>query len=72
MELVRGIRIMDHCDQNNLSTQERLDLFIKVCQAIQHAHQKGRKAGDRLLAPYLHFFADPWLSVERVKGIEPS
>jgi tetratricopeptide (TPR) repeat protein len=41
MELVRGIRITDYCDQNNLSTNERLDLFIKVCQAIQHAHQKG-------------------------------
>ena len=41
MELVRGIRITDYCDQNNLSTKERLDLFTKVCQAIQHAHQKG-------------------------------
>ena len=41
MELVRGIRITDYCDQNNLSTNERLDLFIKICQAIQHAHQKG-------------------------------
>src|SRR5208283_312015 len=41
MELVRGIRITDFCDQNNLTTRERLDLFIKVCQAIQHAHQKG-------------------------------
>src|SRR5271168_5100466 len=41
MELVRGIRITDYCDQNNLSTRERLDLFIKICQAIQHAHQKG-------------------------------
>jgi WD40 repeat protein/serine/threonine protein kinase/tetratricopeptide (TPR) repeat protein len=41
MELVRGIKITDYCDQNNLSTKERLDLFIKVCQAIQHAHQKG-------------------------------
>ena len=41
MELVRGIKITDYCDQNNLSTQERLDLFIQVCQAIQHAHQKG-------------------------------
>ncbi len=41
MELVRGIRITDYCDQTNLSTQERLNLFIKVCQAIQHAHQKG-------------------------------
>jgi tRNA A-37 threonylcarbamoyl transferase component Bud32/tetratricopeptide (TPR) repeat protein len=41
MELVRGIRMTDYCDQANLSTKERLDLFIKVCQAIQHAHQKG-------------------------------
>jgi serine/threonine protein kinase/Flp pilus assembly protein TadD len=41
MELVRGIRITDYCDQNSLSTEERLKLFIVVCQAIQHAHQKG-------------------------------
>jgi serine/threonine protein kinase/WD40 repeat protein len=41
MELVRGIKITDYCDQNHLSTPERLDLFIRVCQAIQHAHQKG-------------------------------
>jgi serine/threonine protein kinase len=41
MELVRGVRITDYCDQSHASTQERLDLFIKVCQAIQHAHQKG-------------------------------
>jgi len=41
MELVRGIRVTDYCDQNHLSTPERLDLFLKVCQAIQHAHQKG-------------------------------
>jgi eukaryotic-like serine/threonine-protein kinase len=41
MELVRGIRITEYCDQNNLTTKERIDLFIKVCQAIQHAHQKG-------------------------------
>jgi serine/threonine protein kinase len=41
MELVRGIKITDYCDQNNLSTQERLGLFIQVCRAIQHAHQKG-------------------------------
>src|SRR6185503_11987463 len=40
MELVRGIRITDYCDQAKLSTPERLDLFITVCQAIQHAHQK--------------------------------
>src|SRR3989449_905809 len=41
MELVRGIRITDYCDQNNLSTRERLDLFVQICHAIQHAHQKG-------------------------------
>jgi serine/threonine protein kinase len=41
MELVRGIRITDYCDQNNLPTRERLNLFNQVCNAIQHAHQKG-------------------------------
>jgi len=41
MELVRGIRITDYCDQTGLNTQDRLHLIIKVCQAIQHAHQKG-------------------------------
>lgn len=41
MELVRGIRITDYCDQTQLSMRGRLDLFIKVCQAIHHAHQKG-------------------------------
>jgi len=41
MELVPGVRIMDFCDQHALTTKERLELFIKVCQAIQHAHQKG-------------------------------
>jgi len=41
MELVRGIRITDYCDQRNLSTKERLELFMQVCQAVQHAYQKG-------------------------------
>lgn len=41
MELVRGVRITEYCDQNCLSAEERMSLFIKVCQAIQHAHQKG-------------------------------
>src|SRR5262245_42594310 len=41
MELVRGIPITKFCDENKLATHERLDLFIKVCHAIQHAHQKG-------------------------------
>src|SRR5204862_4355850 len=41
MELVRGIRITDYCDQNHLDTNQRLELFIQVCHAVQHAHQKG-------------------------------
>src|SRR6266699_1911696 len=41
MELVRGLPITDYCDQCNLSTRQRLELFIKVCRAVQHAHQKG-------------------------------
>jgi serine/threonine protein kinase/Tfp pilus assembly protein PilF len=41
MELARGIPITDYCDRHKLSTQERLRLFIGVCQAVQHAHQKG-------------------------------
>jgi eukaryotic-like serine/threonine-protein kinase len=41
MELVRGIPITDYCDQNNLPPIQRLRLFIDVCYAIQHAHQKG-------------------------------
>jgi serine/threonine protein kinase/class 3 adenylate cyclase/tetratricopeptide (TPR) repeat protein len=41
MELVRGVPITDYCDQNNLDTQERLELFNQVCKAIHHAHQKG-------------------------------
>jgi WD40 repeat protein/serine/threonine protein kinase len=41
MELVPGIKITDYCDQQNLSRPDRLNLFIKVCRAIQHAHQKG-------------------------------
>ncbi len=41
MELVRGVKITDYCEDNKLSTSQRLDLFIQVCRAIQHAHQKG-------------------------------
>jgi serine/threonine protein kinase len=41
MELVRGIRITEYCDQNTLSTAQRLSLFIQTCHAVQHAHQKG-------------------------------
>ena len=41
MELVRGVPITDYCDQHRLSTEDRLHLFMRVTQAIQHAHQKG-------------------------------
>src|SRR5258706_10002216 len=41
MELVRGVKITDYCDQNSLTTAARLGLFVEVCRAIQHAHQKG-------------------------------
>jgi serine/threonine protein kinase len=41
MELVPGVRITDYCDQHQLDLSSRLELFIEVCQAIQHAHQKG-------------------------------
>jgi serine/threonine protein kinase len=41
MEVVRGIKITDYCDQHSLTTQQRLRLFVQVCQAVQHAHQKG-------------------------------
>jgi eukaryotic-like serine/threonine-protein kinase len=41
MELVRGIRITEYCDQQRFPARRRLDLFIQVCQAVQHAHQKG-------------------------------
>jgi serine/threonine protein kinase/Flp pilus assembly protein TadD len=41
MELVKGLPITEYCDQNGLSVRERLGLFVDVCQAVQHAHQKG-------------------------------
>ncbi len=41
MELVKGVSITDFCDQNRLTPRQRLELFIPICQAIQHAHQKG-------------------------------
>ncbi|MGI9455402.1 MAG: protein kinase domain-containing protein [Aeoliella sp.] len=41
MELVRGVPITEFCDDNGLATNERLELFITICNAIQHAHQKG-------------------------------
>jgi eukaryotic-like serine/threonine-protein kinase len=41
MELVRGVPITDYCDENKLPPCDRLALFVQVCQAVQHAHQKG-------------------------------
>jgi serine/threonine protein kinase/tetratricopeptide (TPR) repeat protein len=69
MELIRGIKITKYCDENSLTTEERLGLFVQVCQAIQHAHQKGiihrdikpsnilvtEQAGGRLLPVVIDF-----------------
>lgn len=41
MELIRGAKITEYCDRYRLSTEKRLQLFVQVCQAVQHAHQKG-------------------------------
>ncbi|MCP4590840.1 MAG: tetratricopeptide repeat protein [bacterium] len=41
MELVKGVTVSTYCDQHKLTTQERLELFVPICHAVQHAHQKG-------------------------------
>ncbi|GAF69959.1 unnamed protein product, partial [marine sediment metagenome] len=41
MEYVKGIPITEHCDRHKLTIEERLKLFLRVCEAVQHAHQKG-------------------------------
>ncbi|HEV8063132.1 MAG TPA: serine/threonine-protein kinase, partial [Gemmataceae bacterium] len=41
MELVKGIPITEYCDQNQLTARERLELFLGICRAVQHAHHKG-------------------------------
>src|SRR5262249_40518660 len=41
MDLVKGVAITKYCDEHRLTQRQRLELFIPVCQAIQHAHQKG-------------------------------
>ncbi|HEV2971348.1 MAG TPA: serine/threonine-protein kinase [Pirellulales bacterium] len=41
MELVRGVPVTEYCDEKKLATRDRLELFVAVCQAVQHAHQKG-------------------------------
>ncbi len=57
MELVRGMPIIEYCDGQQLSTRERLELFVDVCQAVQHAHSKGiihrdLKPSNILVAPH--------------------
>jgi serine/threonine protein kinase len=44
MELVRGVTITDYCDRNNLTTRERLELFVPVCHAVQH-YRRGQRRG---------------------------
>jgi serine/threonine protein kinase/tetratricopeptide (TPR) repeat protein len=41
MELVKGLPLTDYCDDRKMSVRERLDLFVQICSAVQHAHQKG-------------------------------
>ena len=41
MELVKGVPITEFCDEHHLTPRQRLELFVPVCQAVQHAHQKG-------------------------------
>jgi serine/threonine protein kinase/WD40 repeat protein len=57
MDLVKGVPITTYCDEHRLTPRERLELFVSVCQAIQHAHTKGLihrdvKPGNVLVAPY--------------------
>lgn len=57
MEYVKGVPITDYCDQVRLSIPDRLNLFVQVCAAVQHAHQKGiihrdLKPSNILVAPY--------------------
>src|SRR5262249_35123206 len=57
MELVKGVPITRYCDERRLTPRQRLELFVQVCSAVQHAHQKGGihrdlKPSTVLVAPY--------------------
>src|ERR687890_2228358 len=57
MELVKGVSITRYCDEHRLTPRQRLELFVPVCHAVQHAHQKGVihrdiKPSNVLVAPY--------------------
>src|SRR5262245_42724102 len=57
MDLVKGVPITKYCDEHHLTPRQRLELFLPVCQAVQHAHQKGvihrdLKPSNVLVAPY--------------------
>jgi eukaryotic-like serine/threonine-protein kinase len=45
MEYVRGESLTQYCDRQRLTTRERLELFLHVCEGVQHAHQKGSSIG---------------------------
>ena len=75
MELVRGTPIIQYADEHHLTPRERLELFVGVCQAVQHAHQKGIihrdiKPSNVLVAEYDDAGLDHILMTPVVRGAE--